>query len=109
MINNAFYLAEEASEAAGGNWILMIVFYIVILGGMLYFFAMRPQKKEEEKRKALLDELRVGSYICTSSGFYGQVIGLEEDIAIVEFGNNKNCRIPMKKAHIVSVENEDGE
>ena len=103
MINNLF-LAEEA--AAGGNLVLVIIFYVVILGGMLYLFALKPQKKEEAKRKALMEELKVGSYICTSSGFYGQVIGIEDEVVIVEFGNNKNCRIPMKKTHIVSVENE---
>lgn len=106
MFNNLF-LAEKASDAAGGNVVLMIVMYVIILGGMLYLFALKPQKKEEAKRKALMEELKVGSYICTSSGFYGQVIGLEDEVAIVEFGNNKNCRIPMKKSHIVSVENED--
>ena len=106
MFNNLF-LAEKASDATGGNVVLMIVMYVIILGGMLYLFALKPQKKEEAKRKALMEELKVGSYICTSSGFYGQVIGLEDEVAIVEFGNNKNCRIPMKKSHIVSVENED--
>lgn len=103
MINNLF-LAEEA--AVGGNLVLMIIFYVVILGGMLYLFAIKPQKKEDARRKALMDELKVGSYVCTSAGFYGQVIGLEDEVAIVEFGNNKNCRIPMKKTHIVSVEND---
>jgi preprotein translocase subunit YajC len=27
-----------------------------------------------------------------------------DEVVIVEFGNNKNCRIPMKKAAIVEVE-----
>ncbi len=27
-----------------------------------------------------------------------------EEVVIVEFGNNKNCRIPMKKDAIVEVE-----
>lgn len=107
MFNYLFLAEKTADTAAGGNVILMIVFYVVILGGMLYLLAIKPQKKEEAKRKALLDELKVGSYICTSAGFYGQVIGLEDEVAIVEFGNNKNCRIPMKKTHIVSVENEE--
>jgi preprotein translocase subunit YajC len=29
---------------------------------------------------------------------------MTEDTVIVEFGNNKNCRIPMQKAAIVQVE-----
>ena len=29
----------------------------------------------------------------------------DDDTVIVEFGNNKNCRIPMKKEAIIEVEN----
>jgi preprotein translocase subunit YajC len=32
------------------------------------------------------------------------VIDVMDDMVIVEFGNNKNCRIPMKKAAISEVE-----
>ena len=64
------------------------VLYVVLLLGMLYFMAIRPQKKEKQ----------------TSSGFYGVIIDMTDDTVIVEFGNNKNCRIPMQKAAIVQVE-----
>jgi preprotein translocase subunit YajC len=40
----------------------------------------------------------------TTSGFYGVVIDLTEEDVIVEFGSNKNCRIPMQKAAIADVE-----
>ena len=32
------------------------------------------------------------------------MIDMTEDTVIVEFGNNKNCRIPMQKAAIVQIE-----
>ena len=35
---------------------------------------------------------------------YGVIIDMTDDTVIVEFGNNKNCRIPMQKAAIVQVE-----
>ena len=40
----------------------------------------------------------------TTSGFYGVIIDITDDDLIVEFGNNKNCRIPMQKAAIAQVE-----
>jgi preprotein translocase subunit YajC len=40
----------------------------------------------------------------TTSGFYGTVLDVEEDTVIVEFGNNKNCRIPMHRKAIAEVE-----
>ena len=40
----------------------------------------------------------------------GICIDMSEETVIVEFGNNKNCRIPMQKAAIVQVEKpEDAE
>lgn len=52
----------------------------------------------------MLSELAVGDTILTTSGFYGMVIDITEDTIIVEFGNNKNCRIPMQKSAIALVE-----
>ncbi len=40
----------------------------------------------------------------TSSGFYGVVIDIMDEVVIVEFGNNKNRRIPMKKSAIIEIE-----
>lgn len=87
----------------GGETIIMII-YIIALVGLMYFLMVRPQKKEQKRLDALLSSLEIGDSVCTTSGFYGVVIGMEEDMVIVEFGSNKNCRIPMKKSAIVEVE-----
>ena len=66
--------------------------------------AIRPQKKKEKEHQALVDAVAVGDSILTTSGFYGVVIDMTEEVVIVEFGSNKNCRIPMQKAAIVEVD-----
>jgi preprotein translocase subunit YajC len=70
----------------------------------MYFLMIRPQKKEQKKKDLMLSELAVGDTVLTTSGFYGTVIDLSDDTVIVEFGSNKNCRIPMQKAAIAAVE-----
>ncbi len=85
------------------NGIVMILVYAVIIGGM-WFLLMRPQKKEEKRLRMMLSELAVGDTVLTTSGFYGVIIDISEDDVIVEFGNNRNCRIPMQKAAITQVE-----
>jgi preprotein translocase subunit YajC len=87
----------------GGGLVTMIVWMVVIFGAM-YFFMIRPQQKEQKKKDLMLKELGVGDTVLTSSGFYGVVIDIADDTVIVEFGNNKNCRIPMQKAAITMVE-----
>lgn len=90
------------------NPIILIVVYAVILGGM-WFLMMRPQKKEQKRIQMMLAEMAVGDTVLTTSGFYGVIIDITEDDVIVEFGNNKNCRIPMQKAAITQVEKPSAE
>ena len=53
---------------------------------------------------ALMASLAVGDSVLTTAGFYGVIIDITDDTVIVEFGSNKNCRIPMKKSSVVEVE-----
>ena len=81
----------------------VILLYVVIIGAF-YFIAIRPQKKKEKEHQALVNAVAVVDSILTTSGFYGVVIDMTEDVVIVEFGSNKNCRIPMQKSAIVEVD-----
>lgn len=92
------------ANAGGSVGIGMSVMWIVIMFVALYFMMIRPQQKETKKKNSMLAELAVGDTILTTSGFYGMVIDINEDTVIVEFGNNKNCRIPMQKEAISMVE-----
>lgn len=83
-----------------GFWVVYAAFLI----GLMYFVAIRPQNKEKKKMAELLASVAVGDTVLTSSGFYGVVIDMTDDTVIVEFGNNKHCRIPMQKTAIVQVE-----
>ena len=82
----------------------IIVVYVVALGALMYFFAIKPQKKQQKEQQQLMDSMEIGDYVLTTSGFYGVILDITEDDVIVEFGNNKNCRIPMQKAAISAVE-----
>ena len=97
------------TEASSGGGMLLLLVYVVVIGGAMYFFAIRPQKKEQKRLNAMLSELEVGDSVVTTSGFYGVVIDITEEDVIVEFGSNKNCRIPMKKPAISEVEKADAE
>ena len=57
-----------------------------------------------ESADSARDVSEVGDVVVTTSGFYGVVISITDDDCIVEFGSNKNCRIPMRKAAIAEVE-----
>ncbi len=93
-----FILAD--STGSGYTMIIMIVALVAIM----YFMMIRPQRKEKKRMQALLESLAPGDAVVTNAGFYGIIIDMTETDVIVEFGNNRNCRIPMKKEAIVQVE-----
>ena len=96
-----FALATQSTT--GGGLVSMIVVYGLIFVAF-WFFLIRPQKKEQKRVQAMLAEMEVGDTVLTTSGFYGVIIDLTEEDVIVEFGNNKHCRIPMQKSAIAQVE-----
>lgn len=101
-------LSADATASAGGSGVFLIL-YILIFGVIIYFMMIRPQKKEQKRMSAMLSDLSVGDCVLTTSGFYGVVIDISDDTLIVEFGSNKNCRIPMQKSAVAQVEKADAE
>lgn len=103
-------LGSKGGSAAGGvGGIFSIILIYAVVIGIFWFFAIRPQKKQQKEHAALMTTLEVGDSILTTSGFFGVVIDIMEEVVIVEFGNNKNCRIPMKKDNIVEIDKQSSE
>ena len=91
-------------DASSGMGMVGAIVWMVVLFGIMYFLMLRPQKKEQKRLQAMLNDMEVGDSIVTTGGFYGVVIDMTEEDVIVEFGSNKNCRIPMRKQAIAEVE-----
>ena len=97
-------ILAQTAEGGGASGIILLVGYVLIFGVAIYFLMIRPQKKEQKRMDALLATMEAGDSVLTTSGFYGVVIDVTDDTVIVEFGNNKNCRIPMQKNAITQIE-----
>ncbi len=91
-----------AQAAAGGG--MSMILMIVVMFAIMYFMVLRPQRKEQKRVRDMLASMEVGDSVVTTSGFYGKILDLTDEDVIVEFGNNKNCRIPMRKGAIAEVE-----
>ena len=94
----------STSTAGGAGAMLSLVLPLAVIFLLMYFMIMRPQKKEQQRVKNMLAAMEVGDTVVTTSGFYGVLINITEEDVIVEFGNNRNCRIPMRKSAIAEVE-----
>ncbi len=99
VITNTIEGTTEAASSSGlGMWgmIAYIAFFVVIF----YLFIIRPQKKKDKQLKEMQSSIQVGDEVVTSSGFFGKVVDINDEVAVVEFGTNKGVRIPVRKSEI---------
>jgi len=89
--------------STSNSWGFTIILWGAIMVGF-YFLLVNPQRKEKKRVDAMLAEMEVGDTVVTTSGFYGVLIDISGEDVIVEFGSNRNCRIPMQKSAIAMVE-----
>lgn len=108
LFNVSLFLDGTASGASTASSLGVTIGYFAIVILAFYFIAIRPQRKQEKNHAAMLMTVEPGDSVLTVSGFYGVIIDVMDDVVIVEFGNNKNCRIPMKKDSIVELEKAGG-
>ena len=103
MYSDLFKMAATAADASsvGMSYYLII---LVVMFAFMYFIMIRPQRKQEKEKSAMMNTLAVGDSVRTTGGFIGTLVAIYDDKVIVEFGSNKNCRIPMYKEAIVAVE-----
>ena len=99
------YFTEASTETvpAGAGFGVTMLLYAGIMV-VFWFLLIRPNRKEQKQKAQIMASLAVGDSVRTTGGFIGTVIDINDDMVIVEFGNNKNCRIPMIKGAIVEVE-----
>lgn len=112
-MNNFMLLAAAAGQEAGkGQTTVVMVVYIVVFILLIYFMIFKPQKKQQAKMEDISNAMAVGDSVLTTTGFYGVIIDINEEldggVIVVEFGSNKNCRIPMRKTAIQKLEKTDG-
>ena len=94
-------------SSGAGMGMMGTIIWIAVLLVFIFIFMLRPQKKEQARRNEMMAKMAVGDTVLTSSGFYGTLIDITDDTVIVEFGNNKNCRIPMQRAASAQIEKAD--
>lgn len=68
---------------------------------VLYFLMIRPQQKKAKEQQKMLNELKDGDEIVTSSGFLGRVHGIADKVVIVELADD--VKVKVLKSQIAQV------
>lgn len=71
----------------------MSILLIVGLIAIFYFMLIRPQQKRMRQQMELMNNLRAGDDVMTSSGIYGTIVEIEEDTIVLEISDDVQVRM----------------
>lgn len=71
----------------------MSILLIVGLIAIFYFMLIRPQQKRMRQQMELMNNLRSGDDVMTSSGIYGTIVEIEEDTILLEISEDVQVRM----------------
>ena len=79
--------------------ILMLIGYVALF----YFIFFLPQQKRKKKEKEMLSGLKVTDEILTSSGIYGKIVNIKDDVLTIEVGADK-VKLKIARWAVMKVE-----
>jgi preprotein translocase subunit YajC len=96
-----------SGAAAGGQGLggllQFLPFVMIII--IFYFLLIRPQQKKQKEIKALLDALKKGDKVVTTSGIWGTVTNLGKETVTLQIADN--TKIKLQRDNIARVRGED--
>jgi preprotein translocase subunit YajC len=66
---------------------------IIIIVAFMYLLVIRPQNKRVKTHRALMESLKVGDEIITSSGIFGKISKINDDSIVLEIANGVEIKI----------------
>ncbi len=98
--------AQGAASGSTGSTILSFLPFILIFV-IFYFLLILPQQKRQKKLKAMLEALKKGDKIVTSSGIWGTITNLGKDTVTVQIADNTKIKVQRDHISRVRVDEEE--
>jgi preprotein translocase subunit YajC len=91
-ISNAY--AQAAGGSGGGIDVILIqLMPLIAIVAIMYFLVIRPQQARMKAHQTMVENLRRGDHIVTSSGILGKIVKVDEGELTVEVADNVRIRI----------------
>ena len=78
--------AYAASGAASSDWTSFVPMIVIFV--LFYFMLVRPQMKQAKEQRAMIEALKVGDEVVTSSGILGKVTKVADNVISLEIAPN---------------------
>ena len=85
--------AEAAAAPAKKPHLLEQMMPFVFIFLLFYFLLIRPAQKRQKKHQQLVNQLKKGDSVITSSGILGIIYGLTDSFVTLEVADNVRIRV----------------
>jgi preprotein translocase subunit YajC len=106
-------LAQDNGGGTGstpsmGDQLSSMLFMMAIIFGIFYFLLIRPQQKQRQKHEERINALKKGDRVIGAGGIYGEIVGIEEDKAVIAVGRDK-VKLEILKSSITHILGEESQ
>ncbi len=91
MIKTIFAMAPNGAQGGGDSMWSMLIFFGAMFA-IMYFLMIRPQKKKQQEHKQMIDSIKKGDKVITSTGIHGTVTDVSEETFLVQIADNVHVR-----------------
>jgi preprotein translocase subunit YajC len=94
---NVFDSVAWAQGTGGGGGgtpsALISIVPFVLIFGLFYFLLILPQQKKQKEQKTMLEALKKGDKVVTSSGIWGTVANMGKETVTLQIADNTKIKI----------------
>ena len=86
-----------------GTLVSLVPFVLIFV--LFYFLLIQPQQKRQKQQKSMLESLKKGDKVITSSGIWGTVTNLGKDTVTLQIADN--TKIKVQREYIARLRSDD--
>ena len=101
-IHDFLILAQAPPAGAPPQNLLVTMMPLVFIFVIFYFLLIRPQQKKQKEHEKLVQAVKTGDQVVTSSGIHGTISNVKDKTVIVKIADN--VKVEFDRSAIVAVE-----
>jgi preprotein translocase subunit YajC len=98
-------IGGSGSGSGAGTLLSLVPFVLIFV--IFYFLLILPQQKKQKQQKAILNALKKGDKVITSSGIWGTVTNLGKETVTLQIADNTKIKMQREFISRLRADEED--
>ncbi len=87
-----FFSSEQSTAGSAGIGVQTLLIYLLLFVGM-WFLMIAPQRKKQKNHLKMIQSLKNGDKVVTSSGIFGTIAGTKNDRFVLKISDDTKIEI----------------